>query len=199
MTNKQQVQSEAQSAFLANKPSNNEGSRPSWTCVMDIDNELDSHKDLPSIMRTSGSPRRRSASSSVSFSPNAELTVIEYPEDHDRQQETYTVKDEYRFKKAARKEVAAFLKFKSGSATPAQRHHLLCLVGIEQYVLSPNFDLSAHARALVRYAVLSEQACLKGFVGDKAAYIADVSRHCSKQSASRAKMIGDFQFIQSRE
>ena len=163
----------------------------------EADSKLDMHA-LTSILRTSSSVRRRTPLSSVSFSPINKLAEIEYPYDYDRQ--SYTSEDVEKFKKESREEVVAFLRLKYGSCTPHHSHCHLNLVGLEQYVLTPNvLNQQAHLRELVRYAVLSEQALLKGFVGDTSAYIADASRHCSEQSALQAKLIGDFQFIQSKE
>ncbi|KAK1740404.1 hypothetical protein QTG54_008499 [Skeletonema marinoi] len=191
-------QFEDQLAALPSKPSNTEGSspRPSWNCVMDIDNELDGCAVTPSILLSSHSFRRRQ--SSVSFSPTAKLNVIEGPDDYVR--ESYTKKDEALSKKEAREQIIAFLRLKNGSGTPHPHDHSLCLVGIEQYLLFPNVvNQRARARALVTYDVLREQARVGGCVADKAARIAVVSSQCTEQSALQAKLIGEFQQIQSNE
>lgn len=179
-------------------------SRQSWTCVMDVDSELHSPCEPPSILSTSSrsSFRRRSSSASVSFSSNSKILVIERLDGYDRKQRSYTAADEARFKKEARDEVIAFLQLKYASRTPKQHHRDMCLVGIEHYLLCPNPEHQrARARALVRHAVLSEQARVRaqGCVGDTSACIAEVSRQCSQPSASQAKLIGDFQFIQCKD
>ena len=102
------------------------------------------------------------------------------------------------FKKEARGDIDAFLKLKHGSSTPHNQN--LCLVGIENYLISPDVHQRANARRLVQCAVLAEQARWRGrdFCDDsKTARIAHVSRQCTKQAASRARLIGDFQFIES--
>lgn len=205
---KSSQQFEAQSAALSILPSTTtEGlPRQSWTCVMDIDSELDINRalrpcDPPSILSTSRSSfRRRSSSSSVSFSSTSKLLVIERLDGYDRKQGSYTAADEAKFKKEARDEVIAFLQLKHVSATSQQQHRDMCLVGIEQYVLCPNPESQrARVRALVRNAVLSEQARAQGCVGDTSERIAQVSRQFSEPSVSQAKLIGDFQFIQCNE
>ncbi len=210
---KSSQQFEAQSAALSSQPQppKTEGkSRPSWTyCGMSRDSELDTDTSLalrpcdprPSILRASRSSFRR-RSSSVSFSPKSKLIVIERRDNYDRKQGqgSYTAKDVAKFKKEASDEVIAFLHLKYVPGTSHQHHRDMCLVGIEQYLLSPNFkNQRARARALVRYAVLSEQARTQGCVGDMAARIAEVSMQYSERSVAQAKLIGEFQFIQSNE
>ena len=200
---------EHQSVALPSEPSTSEGmSRQSWTCVMDIDGELGiSHDALrpcepPSILSTSRSSscRRRSSRGSVSFASTSKLMVIERLDGYDRKQGSYTAADEAKFKKQARDEVIAFLQLKYASGTSKQQHRDMCLVGIEQYLLCPNPEHQRQrVRALVRHAVLSEQVRAQGCVGDTSARIAEVSRQYSQQSASQAKLIGDFQFIQCNE
>eukprot|EP00984_Skeletonema_dohrnii_P021799 scaffold10974_cov207-Skeletonema_dohrnii-CCMP3373.AAC.4 len=192
-------QFEDQLEALPSKPSHTEGSspRPSWNCVMDIDSDLNGRAVPPSILLSSHSFRRQ-RQSSVSFSPTAKLHVLDDPDDYVR--ESYTEKDEALFKKEAREQIIAFLRLKNGSGTPHPHDHSLCLVGIEQYLLFPNcVNQRARARALVTYAVLREQARLGGCAADKAARIAVVSRQCTEQSALQAKLIGEFQQIQSNE
>ncbi len=199
-------QFEAQSAALASLPSTTTAGSPrqSWTCVMDIDSELDGPAlrscDPPSILSTSRSScRRRSSRGSVSFASTSKLMVIERLDGYDRKQGSYTAADEAKFKKQARDEVIAFLQLKYASGTSKQQHRDMCLVGIEQYLLCPNPEHQRQrVRALVRHAVLSEQAraYAQGCVGDTSARIAEVSRQYTQQSVSQAKLIGDFQFIQ---
>ena len=210
---KSNQQFEAQSAALSSQPPKTEGKLrpcPSWTCCgMSRDSELDTDTSLalrlrpcdprPSILRASRSSFRR-RSSSVSFSPKSKLIVIERRDNYDRKQGSYTAKDEAKFKKEASDEVINFLHLKYVPGTSHQHHRDMCLVGIEQYLLSPNFkNQRARARALVRYAVLSEQARTQGCVGDMAARIAEVSMQYSERSVAQAELIGEFQFIQSNE
>ena len=149
---------------------------------MDIDNELQYACTLPSLKKK---PRR-----SVSFNPNSTLYSYNVPEDDP--QDWYTNADEEVMKADARKEVDIFRMMKGGlGAAGLSRHHQrnLCIVGLEQQLVSPEFTKKrARTKKLVKYAVLVEQA----------KSIAAAARRHSEWSAAQAKMIGDFQHIQSK-
>lgn len=176
--------------------SREESCRPSWNCVMDIDNELQYACTLPSLKKK---PRR-----SVSFNPNSTLYSYNVPEDDP--QDWYTDADEVVMKADARKEVDIFRMMKGGlAAAGLSRHHQrnLCIVGLEQQLVSPEFTKKrARTKKLVKYAVLVEQAKMNTAYGNttvKAERIAAAARRNSEWSAAQAKMIGDFQHIQSKE
>ena len=108
----------------------------------------------------------------------------------------------------ARKEVDIFRKMKGGlrlAAAGLSRHHQrnLCIVGLEQQLVSPEFTKKrARTKKLVKYAVLVEQAKINAAYGNttvKAERIAAAARRHSEWSAEQAKMVGDFQHIQSKE
>jgi hypothetical protein len=196
----QQFDEQTAALSLSSKPSTtDDASQPPWNCAMDIGSELDGCPCStlpvvrPALLYTSR--RRGSLAASVSFSPSDKLHIIEYPDDYRR--ESYTEEDEALFKKEAREEIIAFRRLKEGSGTP--HHHNLCMVGIEQHLISRDFvNQRERTKKLVTHAVLREQARVGSgdCVNDKAARIADASRQYSEWSASQAKMIGDFQSVQ---
>lgn len=166
---------------------------------MDIDNEIQyACTTLPSLKKK---PRR-----SVKFNPNSTLYSYNVPQDDP--QDWYTNEDEEVMKADARKEVDIFRKMKGGlrlAAAGLSRHHQrnLCIVGLEQQLVSPEFTKKrARTKKLVKYAVLVEQAKINTAYGNttvKAERIAAAARRHSEWSAEQAKMVGDFQHIQSKE
>eukprot|EP00984_Skeletonema_dohrnii_P034525 scaffold33584_cov146-Skeletonema_dohrnii-CCMP3373.AAC.7 len=179
-----------------------ESPRPSWNCVMDIDSQhVDKRHDctLPSLKKK----QRRS----VSFQSSSLLFCYGVPEDEP--QDWYTGEDEEIFKAEARKELAVFQRMKGGFAgasgqlaSDSEHHRNLCIVGLEQQLVSPDFSRKrARTKKLVKYAVLLEQSKAgTGYIdSDKAERIAEAARRYSEWSAAQAKMFGDFQYIQSKE
>ena len=144
---------------------------------------------------------------SVSFQPSSLLFCYGITEDE--LQDWYTGEDEEIFKAEARKEVAVFRQMKGGftgasgqSASDPQHHRNLCIVGLEQQLISPEFSRQrARTKKLVKYAVLLEQSKIGTVYGnsDKAERIAEAARRYSEWSAAQAQMFGDFQYIQSKE
>lgn len=197
------------SARQAISPSNNksdpEGStaRSSWNCVTDVDDWSFQLPPLPPALVDASRHRRDRSSDSVSFAPTDELFLIDYPDDIHRARESYTAEDEVLFKKEARADVIAFHRLKRDSSAPHSRHQDMCLVGIEQYILPADPNQRAKAKESAICAVLTEQDRLgRGGLADNnksSARIAQVARECSKESASLAKIIGDFQYMQSVE
>jgi len=143
----------------------------------------------------------------VSFQPRSLMFCYSIPaeETHD----WYTGEDEGIFKAEARKELAVFWRMKQGytdalgqSASNPQHHRNLCIVGLEQDLISPAFSReSARTKKLVNCAVLLEQSKIgTGYDdSDKAERIAQAARRYSEWSAAQAKMFGDFQYKQSKE
>ena len=177
-----------------------ESPRPSWNCVMDIDSELvDKRPDCAQPSLKKKKKQRRS----VSFQTRSLLFRYSVPEDEP--QDWYTSADEDMFKAEARKELAVLQGMKGGlaGATNSQQHNeSLCIVGLEQQLISPEFSKKrARTKKLVKYAVLLEQSKIgKGYAyNDKAERIAEAARQYSEWSAAQAKMFGDFQYIQSKE
>lgn len=148
-------------------------------------------------------PRRRS----VSFSLNSTICYYRIPKDDP--QEFYSDEDQERMKADARKDLAAFRRIKtreeygcgSSDDDPEERRRNLCIVGLEQHLVSPEFSRErARTKKLVTRAVLVEQARPYYSVDDdKVERIAEAARRYSEWSAARAKMFGDFQYIQSKE
>ena len=179
--------------------------RPSWNCVMDIDSELvdvDKRRDCaqPSFKEKKTKQRR-----SVSFQTRSLFFRYSVPEDEP--QDWYTSADEDMFKAEARAELAVLQGMKGGLAgdtnsNSQQRNESLCIVGLEQQLISPEFSKKrARMKKLVKYAVLLEQSKIgTGYShNDKAERIAEAARQYSEWSAAQAKMFGDFQYIQSKE
>ncbi len=149
---------------------------------------------------------------SVSFQPRSLLYRYNVPEDEP--QEWYTGVDEEIFKKEARKDLAILQRMKGGfnvNGAPGQSarardpqhngNESLCIVGLEQQLISPEFSKKrARTKKLVKYAVLLEQSKIESGDGyDKADRIAEAAARYSEWSAAQAKMLGDFQRIQSKE
>ncbi|KAK1741047.1 hypothetical protein QTG54_008299 [Skeletonema marinoi] len=179
-----------------------ESPRPSWNCVMDIDSHhVDKRHDHDRTMPSLKKKQRRS----VSFQSSSLLFCYGVPEDEP--QDWYTGEDEEIFKAEARKELAVFRRMKGGFAGASgqlagvhQHHRNLCIVGLEQQLISPEFSRKrARTKKLVKYAVLLEQSKAGTGYGDKAERIAEAARRYSEWSAAQAKMFGDFQYIQSKE
>jgi hypothetical protein len=170
-----------------------ESSRPSWNGVMDIDSSDQKLYDC-TLSSLKKKPRR-----SVSFQPRSTLYCYDVPEDEP--QDWYTDEDEEIFKAEARKEIAVFRRMKGGGfASDPQHNRNLCIVGIEQHLVSSEFSKKrARTKKLVKYAVLDEQSKIDTGCGDKAERIAESARRYSEWSAAQAKMFGDFQYIQSKE
>ena len=183
-----------------------EPARPSWNCVMDIDNK--EHKLYGSTLP---SPKQKQPRRSVSFQSSSTLCCYHVPEDEP--QDWYTGEDEEIFKAAARKEVNIFQRMKGGgrfagtseqsaSDPQLQLQQNLCLVGLEQQLVSPEFSKKrARTKKLVKHAVLVEQCKIETGCGDKdkAERIAEAAIRYSEWSAAQAKMRGDFQYIQSKK
>mmetsp|Transcript_3024 Transcript_3024/g.4947 ORF Transcript_3024/g.4947 Transcript_3024/m.4947 type:complete len:203 (-) Transcript_3024:150-758(-) len=180
-----------------------ESPRPSWNCVMDIDSQhVDKRHDHDRTMPSLKKKQRRS----VSFQSSSLLFCYGVPEDEP--QDWYTGEDEEIFKAKARKELAVFRRMKGGFAGASgqlagvpQHHRNLCIVGLEQQLISPEFSRKrARTKKLVKYAVLLEQSKIDTGYGDsdKAERISAAARQYSERSAAQAKMFGDFQYIQSK-
>ena len=180
-------------------------SRPPGNCVMDIDSQHE-HKhhncNLPSL-----NPKQKKRRT-VSFQPRSLLFC--YGISVDETQDWYTGEDEGIFKVEARKELAIFWRMKQGYTTDAsgksasnpQHHRNLCIVGLEQDLISPAFSRErVRTKKLVKCAVLLEQSKIgTGYDdSDKAERIAQAARRYSEWSAAQAKMFGDFQYKQSKE
>ena len=189
-----------------------ESPRPSWNCVMDIDcqhQHADKRHDSPLPSPSLKKSLKKKQHRSVSFQSSSLLFCYGVPEDET--QDWYTGEDEEIFKAEARKEVAVFqqLKMKGGfagasgqSTSDPQHHRNLCIVGLEQQLISPEFSRKrAMTKKLVKYAVLLEQSKIGTGYGssNKAERIAEAARRYSEWSAAQAKMFGDFQYIQSKE
>ena len=164
------------------KEYNTEASRSSWNYVVDIDYDY----ALPArpALRNASRPRRSRPSSGVSFAPKSKVYVINYPDDYDRAQGSFNQADEAKFKQEAREDIISFLRLSRGSIIPLNQQHNMCLVGIEQYFLSPDpVNQRARLRKLVSSAVLTEQTRLdsEDCIESKSARIARISRNCTKQ------------------
>ena len=134
----------------------------------------------------------------LSFRSQSTLYCYDVPEDE--LQDWYTDEDEETFKAEAREEVSIFRRIKGGFASIQGQLTSgdLCIVGLEQQLVSPEFSKKRErTKKLVTYAVLAAQAAPDADCADKAERIADASKRFSEWSASKAKMFGDFQYIQS--
>ena len=165
---------------------------------MDIDSGNEHKLDgctLPSL-------KKKKPPRSVSFQSSSTLFCYDVPEDEP--QDWYTDEDEEIFKAEARKELAIFRRMKGGFGSDPQHHRTVCIVGIEQHLISPESSKKRQrTKKLVKYAVLVEQSKIDTDTGcgsnDKAERIAEAARRYSEWSAAQAKMFGDFQHIQSKE
>jgi hypothetical protein len=132
-----------------------ESPRSLWNCAMAINTESQhAHKrhdcTLPSLNLKKKQRR------SVSFQPSSLLFCYGITEDE--LQDWYTGEDEEIFKAEARKEVAVFRQMKGGftgasgqSASDPQHHRNLCIVGLEQQLISPEFSRQrARTKKLVK-------------------------------------------------
>ena len=180
-----------------------EPSRPSWDCVMDIDSELVYKRPdcpLPSLKNNKKKKKQRR---SVSFQTRSLLFRYDVPEDEP--QDWYTDADEDMFKAEAKYDLEILKRMKEGlaGANSQQHNEGLCIVGLEQQLISPEFmKKRARTKKLVNYAVLLEQSKLRNsYCGysEKAERIAEAARQYSEWSAAQAKMVGDFQHIQSKQ
>ena len=134
----------------------------------------------------------------LSFRSRSTLYCYDVPEDE--LQEWYTDEDEETFKAEAREEVSIFRRIKGGFASIQGQLTSgdLCIVGLEQQLVSPEFSKKRErTKKLVTYAVLAAQATSDADCADKAESIANASKQFSEWSSSKAKMFGDFQYIQS--
>jgi hypothetical protein len=144
------------------------------------------------------SPKKKSSRRSGSFQSRATLYCYEIREDE--LQEWYTDEDKETFKAEARKEVCVFRRIKGGfaSAQGQATSGDLCIVGLEQQLVSPEFSKKrVRTKEQVTYAVLAAQAKVDADCVAKAERIAAAARRHSEWSASKAKMFGNFQYIQS--
>ena len=182
-----------------------EPSRPSWDCVMDIDSELLYKRPdcpLPSLKNNNNMKKKQRRS--VSFQTRSLLFRYDVPEDEP--QDWYTDADEDMFKAEAKYDLEILKRMKEGlaGANSQQHNEGLCIVGLEQQLISPEFmKKRARTKKLVNYAVLLEQSKLRSRYGngnsEKAERIAEAARQYSEWSAVQAKMFGDFQHTQSKQ
>ncbi|KAL7432466.1 hypothetical protein ACHAXM_003126 [Skeletonema potamos] len=109
----------------------------------------------------------------------------------------YTEDDEEEFKAQARRDVAMFKRLQKGDTDGCPPQHNLCLVGLEQHLVSPDYTKKrARTKKLLTYAVLGAQKW--GVVNDPE-LIAKTARRYSEWSVEQAKKFGDFQRLQSIE
>ena len=183
-----------------------EPSRPSWDCVMDIDSELVYKRPdcpLPSLKNNNNNKKKKQQRRSVSFQTRSLLFRYDVPEDEP--QDWYTDADEDMFKAEAKYDLEILKRMKEGlaGANSQQHNEGLCIVGLEQQLISREFmKKRARTKKLVNYAVLLEQSKLRNsYCGysEKAERIAEAARQYSEWSAAQAKMVGDFQHIQSKQ
>jgi hypothetical protein len=192
---------------LALELESSEPFRPSWNCVLDIDIEHKHYHDCNLPLTLNKKSRR-----SVSFQSSSTLFCYEIPEGEP--QDWYTGEDEDIFKAEAQKELAVFRRMKGGFAfagasgqsvsdSDPQYQRNMCIVGLEQQLISPEFSKKRkRTKKLVKYAVLREQSKIgtgHGNINNKVERIAQAARRYSEWSAAKAKMFGDFQYIQSKE
>jgi hypothetical protein len=164
--------------------------------------EKERESPLPSFkvkVKLKEKPRR-----SVSFQYSSTLFCYYIPE-HEPQ-DWYTAEDEEIFKAEAQKEVDVLRRMKSASGQSdsyTQHHQNMCIVGLEQQLISPEFSAKRERRKkLVKDAVLREQSKIDtghGNSSNKVKQIAEAARRYSERSVINAKAFGDFQYIQSRE
>jgi len=183
---------------------------------MDIDSETQHIRSSTSVLRPCPSifkNKQRLQRQSVSFS-STRPTLWCYDIPYNERQEWYNNADEEFFKEEARKEVAAFWRLKMKTQgdgrsvnddssicfiDPEDRHSM-CIVGLEKLLISKEFiKKRARTRELVKRAVLAEQNKICTGYGDKAERIAESAMQYSEWSACQAKMLGKFQYIQSKE
>ena len=111
----------------------------------------------------------------------------------------YTEEDEENFKGQARRDVEAFKRLqKGGEETDGCVQRNLCLVGLEQHLVSPDYTKKrARTKKLITYAVLGAQS--RGVGKNDPERIAKTAQRYSEWSVEQAKKFGDFQHIQSKE
>ena len=110
----------------------------------------------------------------------------------------YTEEDEENFKAQARRDVEAFKRLQKGGEPDGCVQRNLCLVGLEQHLVSPDYiKKRARTKKLITYAVLEAQSRGVGKNGPER--IAKIAQRYSEWSVEQAKKFGDFQHIQSKE